>query len=160
MRTHAVAPWLRIARKRSYRYGSASLRGAGLTLLLGCIVLAPARSDADFTTIITSSQAFAERQLDKFALPGDYPAGFESARLIQTYDLPPPEFMGSDHPLAHRADIYDSALALIAFVAGEDLPRAKELADGLRLVQATDPFADGRVRAAYFANDLLAPGTK
>jgi hypothetical protein len=108
--------------------------------------------------LITSGEAFLDRQLDKFALPGDYPVSFETARLIQTYDVPPPQFMGTDHPLAHRADVYDSALALIAFIEADDLVRAMELADGLRLVQATDPIGDGRLRASYYANDLLAPG--
>lgn len=133
----------------------ASFRRAGVLALAVAMVAIPGQAAAD---LITSSDAFLDRQLDKFSLPGDYPAGFENARLIQTYDLPPPEFMGSDHPLAHRADVYDSALALISFVEAGNLARAKELADGLRLVQATDPIGDGRLRTSYYANDLLAPG--
>ncbi len=108
--------------------------------------------------LFTSAQAFLDRQLDKFAHPGDYPAGFASARLVQTYDVPPPQFMGADHPLAHRADVYDSALAAILFAAAGDLARARELVDGLRLLQSLDPFGDGRLRSSYYANDLLAPG--
>ncbi len=136
----------------------AFLKRAGLLALLGALIAAPLRAAADPVAIVTSAEAFLDRQLDKFALPSDYPAGFESARLIQTYDLPPPQFTGSDDPLAHRADVYDSALALITFIEAGNLVRARELADGLRLVQATDPFQDGRLRASYYANDLLAPG--
>jgi hypothetical protein len=138
---------------------AAFLRRAGpLVVLIVASTAPPVGSAADPTALFASAEAFLDRQLDKFSLPGDYPAGFESARLIQTYDVPPPLFMGSDHPLAHRADVYDSSLALIVFVEAGDLVRARELADGLRLVQATDPLQDGRLRASYYANDLLAPG--
>ncbi len=137
-------------------------RAAPLLALSGVALIASvapiaAPAGADFA-LATSAEAFVERQLAKFALPGDYPPGYESARLVQTYDVPPPEFQGADHPLAHRADVYDSSLALLVLVAAGDLARAREIADGLRLVQDTDPFGDGRLRASYYANDLLAPG--
>ena len=96
------------------------MRTTSLGILPGLVSLLAVASTAggspDLDAIVDSGEVFVERQLAKFPLPGDYPAGFETARLIQTYDLPPPEFTGSDHPLSHRADVYDSSLALIDFV--------------------------------------------
>lgn len=121
------------------------------------LLIPPGALDADTLPLPDSVVAFLDRQLDKFPVPGDYPEGFAGARLIQTFDLIAPGQPGAS-VLSHRADVYDSALAAIYYTRRGNLVRAQQLLDGIRLVQMTDPFADGRVRTSYWANDLLAPG--
>jgi len=54
--------------------------------------------------------------------------------------------------------VYDNALALLAFLAAEDLPRARLIADAMVYAQDHDRyFSDGRLRNAYQAGDLTLP---
>lgn len=58
--------------------------------------------------------------------------------------------------------VYDNALALLAFLAANDLPRARLIADAMVYAQDHDRyFNDGRLRNAYQSGDLtLPPGWK
>jgi hypothetical protein len=109
----------------------------------------------NYDDAINSVDLFLTRQMDRFSSPGDYPSGFASAQLIQTYDVEKSD--PTYNILYHRADVYDSALAAIYFTQRNDILRARNLLDGIRLVQEEDPFNDGRVRKSYWANDLFNP---
>jgi hypothetical protein len=121
-------------------------------------------TEAEYDTALTGIDAFLDRQMDRFTpVPNDYPAQFSDAQLIQTYDVPVAD--PSFNTLYHRADIYDTALAAIYYTRRGNLDRARRLLDGIRYVQQNDPITDpvdpsigdGRLRTAYWANDLLAP---
>ena len=43
------------------------------------------------------------------------------------------------------------------FTRRGNIVRARRLLDGIRLVQACDPLADGRTRTSYRADDLIDP---
>lgn len=137
---------------------NSSLRCALIVINLLALVV-PARGDSclppvDVDAILLSVDSFLERQMDRFLpLPGDYPPGCENVQLIQTYD-----FLTSDHtcvPPYWRADVYDTALAAFYFTRRGNLERARVLLDGIRCVQACDPFGDGRTRTSYRADDLF-----
>ncbi len=119
---------------------------------------------AEYDTALASIDAFLDRQMDRFApVPGDYPAAYADAQLIQSYDVlvTDPGFI----ELYHRADVYDTALASIYYMRRGNLDRARRLLDGMRFVQEIEPIkdptnptiGDGRMRTSYWANDLLAP---
>ncbi len=139
---------------------------ACLVILLTLIVTssAAALTTGEYDAALAGVDAFLDRQMDRFApVPGDYPAQFSDAQLIQSYDVPvsDPSFF----PLYHRADIYDTSLAAIYYTRRGDLDRARRLLDGIRFVQGNDPIkdpndasiGDGRLRTSYWANDLLGP---
>jgi len=82
---------------------------------------------------------------------------------------PPPHAPAPYWQLKYRGDVYDQSLAAlwfterarIEFAAGhraegeEKLARAQRLLDGLIFLGDHDPLANGRLRAAYWANNLL-----
>jgi len=71
--------------------------------------------------------------------------------------------------MCYRGDVYDQSVAALFFIAlaeldldngrNEDacsrLSLAKELLDALIFLEENDPIGDGRIRAAYHADDLL-----
>ncbi len=131
-------------------------------LIMTCLPLhvAKAQCPGDSEVILSSIDSFLERQLDRFLpLPSDYPLEFQSAQLVQTYDVEEsdPEF-GS---IYHRADTYDSALAAFYFLKRGDIDRARDLLDGVVYMQELDPDFDPPQgcpnRESYWANDLLSP---
>ena len=67
-----------------------------------------------------------------------------------------------DLVMRNVAFVYDNALALLAFLSANDLPRARLIADSMVYAQTHDRyFDDGRLRNAYQAGDLtLPPGWK
>ncbi len=77
-------------------------------------------------------------------------------RVIESYAAPYPP--GPDGTLERVAFTYDNALAAILFTARggpDDLRRAKLICDALLWYQGRDPFADGRLRQAYRADQDL-----
>ncbi|MEM7682840.1 MAG: hypothetical protein AAF288_12855 [Planctomycetota bacterium] len=129
---------------------------AGASLACLTSLAGSAEAQVDYPAALGGIDGQLARQMDKFAHPGDYPAGFETARLLQSYDVP----IGDPSYAAqyHRADIYDTSVAAIYLTRRGELGRAQSLLDGIRMVQQIDPLGDGRVRAAYYANDLQSPG--
>ena len=83
----------------------------------------------------------------------------DEPRLLVSYKM---ENSGDDFDLILRntAFTYDNAIALMAFLADNQTPRAKLLADALVYAQEHDRwYSDGRLRNAYQGGDLtLAPG--
>jgi len=81
-------------------------------------------------------------------------------RLIESYMTPYPP--GPDGTVERVTFLYDSALAVIAFVdrgTPEDLERAKQLCDALVWYQQHDPVGEGRLRQAYYADQDLTTAT-
>ncbi len=63
-----------------------------------------------------------------------------------------------DKVLRNVAYAYDNAVALIAFVASEELDRAKLMADAFVYALGNDRYyTDGRIRNAYQGGDLVLP---
>jgi len=141
-----------------------------------------ATADCDPSELIRSMHEFLIRQMEVF--DGIRPP--EQPPLVQTYgwnlnlDFPPPELCPPpccstqcapcpQWELKFRGDTYDQSLAAIWFThqawldflkgrgCTENITRARRLLDALIFVEDRDPYADGRVRAAYWANDLLSP---
>lgn len=73
----------------------------------------------------------------------------EGPRIVQSY--------AGNPDLTYRGDVYDTALAIIHFLARGDVESAQPLADGLLFLQDRDQVPDGRLHAAYWANNLLDP---
>ena len=80
-------------------------------------------------------------------------------RFLVSYQTIPSEYE-FDKILRNTAFTYDNAVALLAFIADNNTPRAKLIADALLYAQDHDRyFDDGRIRNAYMGGDLiLTPG--
>jgi hypothetical protein len=138
--------------------------------------------DPDCATVVDGMNTFLVRQMEWF----DDVRPLEQPPLVQSYgwdtslsfppdELDPPSCVNSPcapAPLAElqwRGDIYDQSLTAIwfterarrDFIRGEDpganLHRARRLLDAGIFLEDHDPYADGRLRTAYWANDLLNP---
>jgi hypothetical protein len=151
-----------------------------LALLGSCNSIAS--GDFDPNEVVRSMHEFLIRQMEVFdpVRPSDQPP------LVQTYGWDPNlEFPPSEPnwlrccnlpcappphwQLRFRGDTYDQSLAAIWFThqgwldflkgrdCTENLTRARRLLDALIFLEQYDPYADGRVRAAYWANNLLNP---
>jgi len=125
---------------------------------------------------------FLKRQMDWFN--GTRPAS--QPPLVQTFgwnttlpfpptELDPPPVVTPPGPkapswdMAYRGDIYDQSLAAIWFTERgrldalygrnptANLSRARQLLDAGIFLGEHDPKADGRLRMAYYANNLLSP---
>ncbi len=79
----------------------------------------------------------------------------DTPRLLETHSTPyPPNSK-------FRASVYDNALVMLALLQRhkpEDRARAKILGDAFVYAQQHDPFADGRIRDAYWATDITNGG--
>jgi len=90
-------------------------------------------------------------KMDKYVINDD-----NTPRLIESFSEPYP----GGNELAHKAYVYDNALAVLVFLRRgqeNDIRRAKIICDGFRNVQNWDPEHDGRIRDAYWATDLAGP---
>ena len=132
----------------AHRYRSLSLLAVGLwwtSNLIGTPRVSAAETEA--------YQHLAER-MDLY-FTGEQP------RLIESYATPYPP--GPDGTLERVTFTYDNALAAMLLVnrgTSDDLRRAKLICDALLWYQQRDPFADGRLRQAYRADqNLLAEAT-
>jgi len=136
----------------------------------------------DCPAVIDSVETFLVRQMEWFdgaRPPGQPPLvqtfGWDTSLPFPPNELDPLPCEGSpccppppDY-LPWRADIYDQSLAAIwfteqarlDFINGRDpgahLLRAQRLLDAGIFVENRDPYGDGRLRAAYWANNLLNP---
>ena len=122
-------------------------------------------ADFDPEEILTSMDEFLIHQMEVFdsVRPPAQPP------LIQSYawdpDVPFPPGDLDPPPLwqmVYRGDTYDQSLAVCYFVSRSKtnpsyLDRARKLLDAIIFLEEHDPYADGRVRAAYWANNLLDP---
>jgi hypothetical protein len=76
--------------------------------------------------------------------------------FLRSYERGPDE-ASLPPPLAASAFSYDNALAIIALVACNDLPRARRIADAFVAATQNDrTFTDGRIRNAYRAGPVKA----
>lgn len=132
--------------------------------------------------LLDSVDEFLVKQMNVFGYcrPSEQPAlvqtfGWDPNLTFPPADLNPPpcnEVPCAPAPLEHmlfRGDTYDQALAALCFVErarldhinGDDpvvnLLRAKELLDAVIFLKDYDPIPDGRIRMAYWANNLLNP---
>lgn len=73
----------------------------------------------------------------------------QGPRIVQSYAANP--------DLTYRGDVYDTALAILHFLARCQVEQAEPLADALVFLQDRDRMPDGRLHAAYWANNLLDP---
>ncbi len=73
----------------------------------------------------------------------------QGPRIVQSYAANP--------DLTYRGDVYDTALTILHFLARCQVEQARPLADGLVFLQDHDQVPDGRLHAAYWANNLLDP---
>jgi len=150
--------------------------GVALTLL-GHVCCA----EVDCDEMVNSVEAFLIMQMERFdgVRPPDQPP------LVQTYGwdpacdfrYPPPPACNPSHvdawKLEYRGDTYDQALAALWFTERarldytggrvEDgdrrLYRARRLLDCIILLRDYDPIPDGRLRMAYWANNLITGPT-
>ncbi len=152
------------------------------------IVLA-SRSAADThcAAVIDGVETFLIRQMECFdgVRPAEQPPlvqsfGWDTSLPFPPGELdPPPPCQNRPSALAplgnmcYRGDIYDQSLAAIWFTErarldflngrdfAENILRAQQLLDAGIFLEDYDPYADGRLRAAYWANNLLnPPGTE
>lgn len=80
----------------------------------------------------------------------------DEPRFLRSYAVRRPE--GPDRVLANAAFLYDNALAILAFLAADEVARARLVADALVYARQHDRFwRDGRLRNAYAAGDLALP---
>jgi hypothetical protein len=132
--------------------------------------------------LLNRMNLFLIRQMEFF----DPIRPYDQPPLIQTYgwdtNLPLPPIELNPPPcgnlpcapspiwqIAYRGDIYDQSLAAIFFAekarldfirgsdGRENFSRAKKLLDAIIFLEEFDPYHDGRIRTAYWANDLLNP---
>jgi hypothetical protein len=147
-----------------------------------------AGADCDPNELIRSMHEFLIRQMEVFDLirPPEQPPLVQTYGWNLDLPFPPPELNpppycnGYRAPIPmwpepwkvpYRGDSYDQSLAAIWFThqawldflkgrgCTENLTRVRKLLDALILLEDHDPYADGRVRAAYWANNLLDPGS-
>lgn len=136
----------------------------------------PVEADVDCPAVIQSMNDFAVRQMDWFNPPPPPPEvrpegqpplkqtfGWDTALAFPPDELNPPPCCASPcapappAELKYRGDIYDQSLDAIWFTNRGELGRARDLLDAGIFVENHDPIADGRLRAAYWANNLLDP---
>ncbi len=114
----------------------------GILLLLegsaGPGAVAPAGSP------LSRAYTFLDREMDRYGSGA-------SLRLVQSY-VPTATFSNGDVSYTYDDDVL--LIALLARDTPDDVARARVLGDSLVYVQAHDPLADGRVRAAYRARHL------
>jgi hypothetical protein len=121
------------------------LRGRDLSSVIGALSVVSSRDGDD-----------APRTFFIDLVTVDLPA-LDQPRFIQSY------YPGScrDGGLPNRAEIYDQALALLAFLARgrpDDLARAELIARAMIEAQSHDrTFKDGRLRNAYASGELIDP---
>jgi hypothetical protein len=117
----------------------------GILLLLagsaGPGAVAPAGSP------LSRAYAFLDREMDRYGSGA-------SLRLVQSY-VSTATFSNGDLSYTYDDDVL--LIALLARGTPDDVARARVLGDSLVYVQAHDPLADGRVRAAYHARRLTKP---
>jgi hypothetical protein len=153
------------------------------TMIVALFLLHPVTLIAtpfDANAALNSMDAFLIRQMEVF----DSNRPVDQPPLIQTFGWyrnlsfppdvlnPPPCIKPpcASPPLSemkYRGDIYDQAMAAhwfterarLDYINGRDgrnnFERAKKLLDAIIFVQGNDPCGDGRIRAAYWANNLL-----
>jgi hypothetical protein len=128
--------------------------------LLAALLPIPAAARGGILGMTDGIDLFIHRQMEKF--DAVRPAG--QPPLVQTYDLDPaawplvpvpPYPVQADMPW--RGDVYDQSVALGYLSARGDLAGAQKLADALRFLSDHDPTPDGRLHAAYYANNLMSP---
>jgi len=104
---------------------------------------------ASMNASINNAYKFLDYMMDVYATGS-------TTRIVQSYS--------DEGGLASTAFIYDNALVVQAYLAVNNLTRAKIVGDAILYAQSSDPAADGRVRQAYFANapasngDYITPG--
>jgi hypothetical protein len=89
----------------------------------------------------TLPDSFLVRQMNVFYQHG--------ARVVQSY--------AADPTLRYRGDVYDTAGTIIYHLSRCEIDVARPLADALVFLMDHDEIPDGRLHAAYWANDLLDP---
>ena len=150
------------------------------TIFVNLNVIAAATFDPN--AILNSIDTFLIRQMEVF----DSVRPLNQPPLVQTFgwdpDLPfPPNELNpppcTSTPCAlpplwqmvYRGDVYDQSVlacwftkrARLDVINGRDptenLERAQKLLDAVIFLRDNDPYGDGRIRAAYWANNLLNP---
>jgi len=136
----------------------------------------------DHTLLVNSVDEFLIRQMELFdcCRPSEQPPlvqtfGWDTNLTFPPTDLNPPPCTTTpciSAPLSQmvfRGDIYDQALAALWFIErarldyynakdpNNNLDRANNLLDAIILLREHDPIPDGRIRTAYWANNLLNP---
>jgi len=153
-------------------------------LIIGLVILGtlPGIVSADFdpNQVVASVQEFLIRQMEVF----DSVRPLSQPPLVQTFAwapglaFPPAELdpvpccalrcaLPPLSEMAYRGDIYDQSLAAIWFTerariefekggdGTENFNRARRLLDAVIFLRDHDPIGDGRIRTAYWANNLL-----
>jgi hypothetical protein len=134
--TASVPPTVRIGVTAGA--GHPASRGAGSTPSLG----------GGSAASVAAGYAFLDEMMDRYATG-------ETTRLVQSFTGGVLQRRGFTD-----AEVYDNALVIDALLARgttDDVDRAEVIGDALLFVQAQDPAADGRIRAAYAPDPLLAP---
>ncbi|NLE58518.1 MAG: hypothetical protein GX616_09175 [Planctomycetes bacterium] len=107
-------------------------------LLVGLLLLGAACSDRAGAVL---PDDFLVQQMNVFYQQGP--------RIVQSY--------AANAALTYRGDVYDTSLTILHFVARCQVEQARPLADALLFLQDRDQVPDGRLHAAYWANNLLDP---
>ena len=159
-------------------------RSSSFSILLAVLaaVQAPSQAAIDYPAAIESMDAFLVRQAEWFDLvrPAGQPPlkqtfGWDTALAFPPVELDPMPCVNlpcAPVPLEQmrwRGDTYDQSLDAIWFTErarvdllhgrdpGVNLAQARELLDAGIFLAQHDPIPDGRLRAAYWANNLLNP---
>ncbi|OHB79116.1 MAG: hypothetical protein A2W31_11675, partial [Planctomycetes bacterium RBG_16_64_10] len=166
-------------------HGALAMKAALALLLALQLIVGLSQSvlaDADNAAFLAGMDAFLQRQMEYFdgIRPLDQPPlvqtfGWDVALPFPPTELGPPPCINPPcapappQDMPWRGDTYDQALAAMWFTdhakldlqAGRDptghLARARQLLDAGIFLINHDPYADGRLRMAYWANNLLNP---